>query len=190
MEKIINWLKENLSDERYIHSLSTAKTAKELAQNFGENQEKAELAGLLHDCAKEYSYEKMLKIVRENNLDVSEDEIAARKVLHAPVSAYVAKTLFNVNDDEILSAIRFHTIGKIDMTNFEKIIFLADKIEPETRTESYFEELRQELNKTNSLDATLFLCSKMTIRSLVERNLRINSQTIDLYNYLLKQVQK
>ncbi len=190
MEEIINSLKKNLSDERFRHSIGTAKTAKELAIRFGENPEKAELAGLLHDCAKEYSYDKMVNIVEEHHLDVSEEEILARKVLHAPVSAFVAKTLFNITDEEILSAIRFHTIGKIGMTNLEKIIFLADKIEPETRVEEYFEELRKELAKTNSLDATLFLCSKMTVRSLVERNLIINFQTIDLYNHLLKQIQK
>jgi HD superfamily phosphohydrolase YqeK len=98
----------------------------------------------------------------------------------------VAKTIFNIEDKEILDAIRFHTIGKIGMSDFEKIIFLADKIEPETRLEEPFELLRQELEKTKSLDATLLLCSKMTIKSLLDRNLDINFQTIELYNYLLK----
>ena len=185
MENIINWLKENLSEERFIHSISTAKTAKALAKQFNEDEQRAELAGLLHDCAKELSHEKMLEIIKENNLNVNEDELKSKKVLHAPVSAYLAKTIFNVNDEEILNAIRFHTIGKINMTTFEKIIFLADKIEPETRIEPYFEELRKELKKTNSLDATLLLCSKMTIKSLLDRNLRISFQSIELYNYLL-----
>jgi len=187
MENIINWLKENLSEERFTHTISTAKTAKQLAKQFNEDEDKAELAGLLHDCAKELSHEKMLEVIEQNNLDVGEDELKSKKVLHAPVSAYFAKTLFNIDDENILNAIRFHTIGKINMTTFEKIIFLADKIEPETRIEPYFEELRQELKRTNSLDATLLLCSKMTIKSLLDRNLRISFQSIDLYNYLLNE---
>ena len=186
MEHIINWLKENLSDERYRHSLAVAKTAEELAKEYNLDAEKVKLAGLLHDCAKEYPHEKMLEIIKNNNLDVGDDELKSKKVLHAPVSAYVAKTLFNVNDKEILDAIRFHTIGKIGMSDFEKIIFLADKIEPETRIEPYFEELRQELKKTKSLDKTLLLCSKMTIKSLLDRDLTISFQSVDLYNYLLK----
>ena len=190
MEKIVNWLKENLSDERFRHSLSTAKTAKKLAEQCGVNEEKAYLAGLLHDAAKEYPFEEMLKIIKENNLDVDEEEIKSKKVLHAPLSAYVAKTVFDINDEEILAAIRFHTIGKIGMNDFEKIIFLADKIEPETRTEDCFEKLRQELKATGSLDKTLLLCSKMTIKSLLKRDLPINYQTIELYNHLLKESNK
>lgn len=186
MENIINWLKDNLSDERYRHSIATGEMAEKLAKEFGIDSEKAKLAGVLHDCAKEYSHEENLKIIKENNLDVDEDELKSKKVLHAPVSAFVAKTIFNIEDKEILDAIRFHTIGKIGMSDFEKIIFLADKIETETRIEEHFDLLRQELNKTKSLDATLLLCSKMTIKSLLDRNLDINFQTIDLYNYLLK----
>ncbi len=185
MEKIIDWLKENLSEERFIHSLSVAKTAKKMAKEFSVDEKKAELAGLLHDCAKEIPYEDMKKIIVENKLDIDEDEIKAKKVLHAPLSAYLAKTKFNVEDEEILSAIRFHTIGKINMTMLEKIIYLADKIEPETRIEPYFEELRQELKNTKSLDKTILLSFKMTIKSLVDRGLPINYKTVEVYNHLL-----
>ena len=186
MEKIISWLKENLSEERFLHSVSTSKTAKKLAKEFGVDEDRAELAGLLHDCAKEIPYEKMLEIIKENNLDIDEDEIKAKKVLHAPLSAYLAEKVFKVTDEEILSAIRFHTIGKINMTTMEKIIYLADKIEPETRVEPYFEELRQELEKTKSLDKTILLSFKMTIKSLTDRDLPINYKTVEVYNYLLK----
>ncbi len=185
MEKIIDWLKENLSEERFIHSLSVAQTAKKMAKEFGVDEKKAELAGLLHDCAKEIPYEEMKKIIVENKLDIDEDEIKAKKVLHAPLSAYLAKTIFNVEDEDILNSIRFHTIGKINMTMLEKIIYLADKIEPETRIEPYFEELRQELKNTKSLDRTILLSFKMTIKSLVDRCLPINYKTVEVYNFLL-----
>ena len=185
MEYIINWLKENLSDERFRHSIGTRDAAEKLAIMFGLDSQKAALAGLLHECAKEYSYEDMLEIISEHCPDVDEEELKAKKVLHAPVSAYVAKTIFDVQDAEILDAIRFHTIGRIGMTDFEKVIFLADKIELNTRIEENFEALRKELDTTKSLDATLFLCSKMTIQSLLDRNLIINNKTIELYNNLL-----
>lgn len=189
MEKIVNWLKENLSDERFSHSLGTQKMAIELAEKFGLDREKASLAGLLHDCAKEISFEESVRILKESDIEIDEDELNSKKIIHAPMSAYLAKTLFNISDFEILDAIRFHTIGRIGMSDFEKIIFLADKIELNTRIEPCFEELRKELATTNSLDKTLLLCSKMTIKSLLDRNLKINYKTIELYNYLLSEVQ-
>ncbi len=185
MENIINWLKENMSEERYLHSVGTAKMAKKLAQQFGLDENKAELAGLLHDCAKEFSYEKMLQIAKDNNLDIPNEELNSKKVLHAPLSAYWAKEYFKVIDEEILSAIRWHTIGRVGMLDFEKIIFLADKIELNTRIEPHFQLLRDELKKTNDLDKTLLLCSKMTIKSLIDRDLPINYATIEVYNYLI-----
>ena len=117
-ENILKWLKENLTEERYIHCLGTAECAKNLAKQFNENEQKAFVAGLLHDCAKCFDTEKLLEIIN-NNLDVDENELMNYKTLHAPVSAYWAKKDFGVYDNEILSAIRGHTLGKKNMTTFE-----------------------------------------------------------------------
>lgn len=106
---INNWLKENLSEERYIHTLGTADCAKELAQKFNLNTDKAYIAGLLHDCAKCFSNEKLLEIIK-THLQVEECEMLNYKTLHAPVSAYIAKKEFSIDDKEILSAIRWHTL--------------------------------------------------------------------------------
>ena len=182
-ENIINWLKSNLNEERYLHSLGTAECASQLAGKFGENEEKAYLAGLLHDAAKCFPKEKLLSII-DNNLDIEEWERLNYKTLHAPVSAYVAKNTFKVNDPEILSAIRWHTLGKLDMTTFEKIIFLADKIEPNTRDKSYSEKIYALLNEDNGLDRALLECYKATIKSLVDRDLKICLPTIEIYNKL------
>ena len=130
--EILKWLKDNLNDERYFHTIGTAQCAKELAVKYDLDCEKAYLAGLLHDCAKCFSNEKLLDIIHQN-LDVEECEMLNYKTLHAPVSAYIAEKEFNVKDKEILSAIRWHTLGKLEMSDFDKIIFLADKIEPNTR---------------------------------------------------------
>ena len=181
--EIKQWLKENLNSERYIHSLGTAECAKELAEKFGLNSEKAYTAGLLHDCAKCFSNEKLLEIIH-SNLQVEEAEMLNYRTLHAPVSAYYAQKEFGVEDNEILSAIRWHTLGQIEMSNFEKIIFLADKIEPNTRDKEYSAIIRSYLSEENGLNKALLKCYKETIKSLVKRDLKICLLTIDIYNKL------
>ena len=106
------------------------------------------------------------------------------KTLHAPVSAYIAQHEFGVVDEEILSSIRWHTLGKIDMSDFEKIIFIADKVEIKTRDKAYLESVRKYLEEDDGLNKALLKCYKETIKSLVERNLKICPLTIDIYNHL------
>ena len=171
-KEILKWLKENLTEERYLHSLGTAECAKELAKQFGEDEEKAYIAGLLHDCAKCFDNKKLLEIIK-NNLKIDENEMMNYKTLHAPVSAYCAKKDFGVCDDEILTAIRWHTLGSKKMTTFDKIIFLADKIEPNTRDAGYREEILEILKEENGLDKALLRCYQETIKSLVKRGLKI-----------------
>ena len=89
-EYIDNWLKANLSPERYEHSLGTAECARELAERFGENPEKAYFTGLIHDCAKCLPKDETLHIIR-NFLNLEEDELCSPKTHHAPVGAYIAK---------------------------------------------------------------------------------------------------
>ena len=127
-KELLEWLKKNLNEERYEHSLGTADCAKDLAQKYNLNSEKAYIAGLLHDCAKCFSTEKLLSIIEDYHLDVEDIEKMNYKTLHAPVSAFVAEKDFGVTDDEILSSIRWHTIGKVEMSNFEKIIFFSSNV--------------------------------------------------------------
>ena len=174
--EILNWLKNNLNEERYIHTLGTAECAKELANKFNLNSEKAYMAGLLHDCAKCFSNEKLLDIIHQH-LNVEECEMLNYKTLHAPVSAYIAEKEFQIDDKEILSAIRWHTLGKLDMTDFEKIVFLADKIEPNTRDKEYSDKIKALLNEPNGINKALLKCYKETIKSLVKRfkNMSLNN---------------
>ena len=182
-QEIKDWLREHLNDERYSHSLGTAQCARELARNYNLDGEKAYIAGLLHDCAKCFSTDKLLEIIHDN-LQVEEAEMLNYKTLHAPVSAYYAQKVFGVTDNEILSAIRWHTLGQIEMTDFEKIIFLADKIEPNTRDKSYREEILNILKEENGLNKALLKCYKETLKSLVKRDLKICLLTVEIYNKL------
>lgn len=184
-------LKESLSEERYNHTLGTADCALKLAKKYGLDEKRAYLAGLLHDCAKCKSNDELLKIIKQELKNIDEGELQNYKTLHAPVGEYFARTMYNIDDSEILNAIRYHTIGRVNMSLFEKIIFLADKIEENTRDKKYSEEIWQILDKNKGetgLDMALFRCFSETIKSLVNRELKICKTTIDVYNELLDKV--
>lgn len=182
-EAILDKLKSCLNEKRFLHSIGCAHCAVELAKKFNLDEKKAYVAGLLHDCAKGFEMDDMLKIAKDMGLN--EDEANNFKIVHAPVSAYIAKKEYNVVDDEILSAIRWHTLGYVNMSDFEKIIFLADKIESNTRNPQHRDRILEILSEENGLNKAILICYKETIKSLVDRNLKINQTTIDIYNALL-----
>lgn len=188
LDEIKGWLKRNLNEERYEHTLGTADMAERLAEMLNLDKNKAKLAGLLHDCAKCFPNEKLLEIIHSKIHDVDECELLNYKTLHAPVSAYIAKEEFGVDDAEILSAIRWHTLAYCGMTDFEKIVFLADKIEENTRDLTFSGECLALLKEKNGLDKAMFKCFEATIKSLVDRRLAICHITIDVYNELLGKI--
>ena len=188
LDEIKGWLKCNLNEERYEHTLGTAEMAERLAEMLNLDKNKAKLAGLLHDCAKCFPNEKLLEIIHTKIPDVDECELLNYKTLHAPVSAYIAKEEFGVEDAEILSAIRWHTLAYCGMTDFEKIVFLADKIEENTRDLTFSGECLALLTEKNGLDKAMFKCFEATIKSLVDRRLAICHITIDVYNELLGKI--
>ena len=186
IEEIKNWLKYNLTEERYEHSLGVAECAELLAVKYGLDKEKAYLAGLIHDSAKCLAEKDMKEALTQCELVCG--ELENKKTHHAPAGVIIAKKIFGVEDEEILSAIRWHTIGKLNMTLFEKIIFLADKIETRTRPFEYREPIAMLVDEENGLNKALLLCYKNTIKSLVDRNLTICTATVDIYNELQKSV--
>ena len=186
-EEIKNWLKNNLDEERFIHSLGVADCAKELAEKYGLNKEKAYLTGLIHDCAKCQSNE-YLKTILTEKMHCDMEELLNPKTYHSPAGAYLAKEIFKIEDNEILDAIYCHTIGKINMTTFEKIIFLADKIEPNTRDKIWRNKILKILDEQNGLNKALLTCYEYTIKSLVDRQLKICLTTIKIYNELLDNI--
>ena len=188
IEEIESWLKENLCEERYLHSLGVMEASVELAQMFNMDVEKAKITGLLHDAAKCFSNEKLLEIIHQHIPEVHDCELLNYKTLHAPVSAYLAKSQFGIEDKEILDAIRWHTLGRCNMSDFEKIIFLADKIEARTRDKEFRHQCLELLKEDKGLDKAIFKCFEATIKSLVDRRLAICHITIDVYNELLEKI--
>lgn len=118
-----------LPDKRYRHTLSVAHLAASLAMCYGEDTEAAMIAGLLHDCAKCISDEEMLKKCRKAGIEILQIEENKPYLLHGKLGAYYAEHEYGIDNPEILSAIRCHTSGKINMTFLEMAVFLADYIE-------------------------------------------------------------
>ena len=123
-------LKDYLNRDRFIHTQGVMYTAISLAMCHDADLTKAQVAGLLHDCAKCIPTTKKLKICKKNNILLTEFEKENEALLHAKVGVYIARKKYGITDPEILSAIRFHTTGKPDMSVLEKIIYIADYIEP------------------------------------------------------------
>ena len=189
IDEIKNYLKENLSSERYFHTLGVMQEAIELAKRYNADIKKAEMAGLLHDNAKCMTKEDLRKFISENLPDLDKNELKNYKTLHAPVGAYFAKEKFKISDPEIISAIRWHTLGRVNMTLLEKIVFLADKIEKNTRDIKYRNQIIKILDENEGelgLNKALFRCFIETVKSLAERKLYICTTTIDVYNWLLE----
>lgn len=135
-KNIKKYIKKHLTKERYRHSLGVAYTAIALAMKYNPDtsnsdfMKKAELAGLLHDCAKNMDNDKKIHICDKNNISYSSLEAENAFLLHGKVGAYIAKTKFGIEDEDILNAIIWHTTGRPGMSILEKIIFIADYIEP------------------------------------------------------------
>lgn len=123
-------LKRKLAPMRYEHSLSVSYTCMNLAMRYGCDLDKAELAGLLHDCGKRYSDDIILKKCLKHGLEVTDAEYRALPVLHAKYGAWLAEHKYQITDREILDAIGCHTTGRPEMTTLDKILYIADYIEP------------------------------------------------------------
>lgn len=129
-DEIRDMLKERLTPHRYVHTLGVAETARRLAAGCGVSPARAYLAGLLHDCAKSMGTDEMRQLILTGGVDTDEDELAAESVLHAPAGALIARDVYGIRDEQILSAIRKHTIGDGEMSPMEALIYTSDFIEP------------------------------------------------------------
>ena len=129
-QKLRKELEKELKPDRYDHTLGVAYTSASLAMVHGANVEKALIAGFLHDCAKCLSHEEQLSICEKNNIEVTDVERRNHSLLHAKAGIYIASTKYEIRDPEILNAIRYHTTGRENMSLLEKIVYIADFIEP------------------------------------------------------------
>lgn len=160
-------LRKNLRPERFFHSLNVSKMASELAETFGFSTGKAYLAGILHDCAKCIPYEIMLKMCKDLDVELDEQERASSALIHAKLGEKVAIAHYGIYDKEILEAIRYHTLGHPDMGNIAKVVYVADMLEP-TRCFDGIDYLREIAKK--DLNLAIYECTKKTIEFNVAKN--------------------
>lgn len=175
---------KSLSKKRFAHSISVMNTAAKLAEIYDVNINKAKIAGLLHDCGKSLTDEQKLKMCEENGLSISNVERNLPDLLHAKLGALIAKKDYQIDDQEILDAIASHTTGKPNMTILDKIIFIADYIEPLRNQASNLEECRHLVQK--SLDETLVKILHDTLAYLNEKSAQIDLMTQTTYEYYEK----
>lgn len=182
-------MEQALERKRYEHTLGVAYTAANLAMVHGVDVEKALTAGMLHDCAKCISHHKQLTICRKNKMILSEIESENHSpLLHAKAGSCLARKKYGITDEEILQAISYHTTGRPHMSPLEKIIYIADYIEPgrERAKRSYADvQNLQEVRKMayQDLDKTLCKILSDTLDYLSRKGGKIDSMTRDTYEY-------
>ncbi|MGO1059014.1 bis(5'-nucleosyl)-tetraphosphatase (symmetrical) YqeK [Planococcus sp. FY231025] len=176
-------VKKRLPEKRYIHVIGVMATATELARRFGVPEPKAQVAAILHDVAKFADRDWMKSIIIKENMDPLLLDYHA-ELWHAPVGAYVASYEFGVQDEDILNAIRYHTTGRAGMSDLEKIIYIADLVEP-NRKFAGVDELRQ--LKEQGLDVMMEASIKHTIEFLVSKNQPVYPDSLKCLNDFTKQ---
>lgn len=143
MKKLRKEMQKVQGEKRYEHTLGVAYTAAALAMCYNADVKNAQLAGMLHDCAKCLSDEKRLSICKKYGIPMTDVEKRNPFLLHAKAGAYLAEKKYGIEDRDILNAIQYHTTGRPDMSLLEKIVFVADYIEPGRKQAPNLPEIRQ-----------------------------------------------
>lgn len=191
LEEIQEELEKVLRKKRFQHTLGVRYTAQALAMCFGEDVVLAGYAGMLHDCAKHLAGEEMLSLCRKNHIRCSEAEQANPSLLHAKLGAYFAREHYGVEEESVLSAIRWHTTGKPGMSGLEKILFIADYIEPGRKMLPHMEEVRRAAFR--DLDETMYLILFHTLSYLREGGRgeeSLDGFTADAYDFYREMMER
>lgn len=181
--KLQNKLKRKLSESRYQHTLGVSYTAGCLAMKHGIDVNNAIIAGLLHDCAKYMPGEEMLKCAKKAKIDISDAELEKPDLLHAKLGSYYAEKKYGFTNEEILSAIKWHTTGKPDMSLLDKIIYIADYIEPGRDKMPRLDIIRK--TAFEDIDICLKLILEDTVTYLKSSNMKIDDTTIKTYDFYI-----
>lgn len=167
--------------KRYHHTLGVADTAACLAMRYGEDVERAYVAGLLHDCAKCVPDSQKISECEEYGIEISSYERQSPYLLHAKLGAEYAKRLYGIEDPEICSSIAYHTTGKPGMTLLEEIIFLADYIEPRRNQAPDLPEVRKEAFV--DIRRAIYTVTADTLTYLNDKKMTIDPMTEKTYHY-------
>lgn len=185
--EFLDILKQKLTPNRLYHSVCVAEQARHLAEKFGADTEKAYTAGLIHDIMRYEPPEEMLKLIdSDGKYKLTPLERKITVTLHAVAGEVYLRTVLGVTDEEILTAVRYHTTGKEEMTLLEKIIYVAD-LTSDDRDYPDVKEVRQTAEQ--SLEKATLRGLAFTIESNVQKNKPIHIDTVKAYNYLAERIE-
>lgn len=180
-DQALSIVKEQLTEHRYTHTLGVMESALKLANRYGANEKKTELAAIFHDYAKFRPKEEMKRIIMDEKMPAELLDFNS-ELWHAPVGAFLVQKEAGINDEEILDAIRYHTSGRVGMTLLEKVIYLADYIEP-GRHFPGVDEVREMAE--HNLDQALIKSIQNTIFFLMKKGQPVFPATFYTYNDLI-----
>ena len=183
-EYILPKIKKRLTTKRYEHTLRVEKTAIELAKKHKANIYSVAIAALLHDNAKNYTNDKKLKLCHKYNIELSQAEQANIDLVHSKLGSVLAKEKYNIQDLDIINAIKYHTTGRPHMSITEKIIYIADFIEPGRKEFPGIVKARDLAYQ--DLDTALVKILMLTINHVVDRGQIIDPITEETYEYYYK----
>lgn len=175
-------IKTKMSDYRFTHSVNVSKEAKKLAKLYGADERKAEVAGILHDITKEIPKEEQLQIITDSGIILDDVQKKAPKLWHGISGSVYVREKLNIDDEDILNAIRYHTTGRAGMSLLEKIIFVADFTSAE-RTYKGISTMRKKSRK--SLESAMLYGFKFTFSDLSKRELAIHPDEVFCYNEIV-----
>lgn len=174
-------MEKKLDPKRYEHTLGVAYTAAALAMRHGADMNNALVAGLLHDCAKCMTNEKRLSICEKHNIPVTKAEEKNPFLLHAKVGSFLAMKKYGVTDKDVINAILNHTTGRPGMSTLEKIIWLADYIEPGRKNAPNLDQIRK--LAFEDLDRALLKALEDTLQYLNNGKMEVDSMTQKTYDF-------
>lgn len=181
IKKLVKSMKKCQDKKRFQHTLGVSYTAAALAMRYGEKLEKAQVAGILHDCAKCLTDTKILSMCEKYSVSISELERQSPYLLHGKLGAFLAHEKYGIQDEDILNAIRYHTTGRPNMSLLEKIVFIADYIEPQRKTAAHLDEIRR--IAFTDIDEALCIILRETLSYLKKSGKKIDTTTEQTYHF-------
>lgn len=175
-------VRKMMGEKRFYHSLCVSKEAKRLAEKYGANPQKAEIAGMLHDICKEIPENEQLKIIADFDIIMNNVEKSTQRLYHAISGSVYLKNVVKIGDEEIIGAVRWHTSGRKGMTLLEKVIFTAD-FTSDDRDYPDADEMRRLAEI--SLESAMLFAFSYNIKKLAQENSLIDINTVNAYNEII-----
>lgn len=178
-EEFVEEIKKRLSEYRFYHSLNVADEAKRLAKKYGADEDKAFTAGLIHDIMKDTDYEAQRELIEKYSRKMTPTELANPKIWHAMSGEVFLRHKLNVKDEDILSAVRYHTTARDNMSLLEKVLYIADYTSAE-RNYPDVNVIREKAER--SLEEAMLYGLQFTIKENVEAGAVVHPDSILAYN--------